>query len=507
LASSIKAELEFIQEHGLVEINSPKDIASLSLSFKGCPVVVRTLCEANGALRLSCDSTQLGTEELGEFRAAFSAVFGVPLDRRLHPGRFALGTMGIYEWLFGLSSERESEAIHKEFLDDLIDRRFLVRHTVEAKACCNNLCKRRGTPIEDKSRVVCPKCEQELHEVHFERLEPRTDSIAQFMGEVFQDADDWELAPEMRILDGHEYYELRRHAGTGQEESVCMVIADRPSRELLRVFGSTGLPLLLVKTRDEGRRMRIDDDCSLHVNLSYVLSAQEAQSAKDECREECRSYLTRLLHTHEERVLKAARSSHECISALRRSMTGDEYERHISNLLRRLFPYTYNLGRKGKVEPDGYVCLPHYETSSIEHVGSWNFSYDAKYSAQTNGYDFDIDEARKVITYITKMRRSRRSLFGGNNRARAHVLISNNLSEVKLKRAAQHIFGPDGIAANDSDIRLVLMLQEFLVALYEFVSDRNSELSRRRPVFYDVVIRLFQTAQVGGYLILERSHA
>jgi hypothetical protein len=54
-------------------------------------------------------------------------------------------------------------------------------------------------------------------------------------------------------------------------------------------------------------------------------------------------------------------------------------------------------------------------------------------------------------------------------------------------------------------MRLVLMRQEFLLALYAFVGDYHHDVVRRRPLFSDAVVRLLQSAPAGGYLILDAS--
>jgi hypothetical protein len=364
----------------------------------------------------------------------------------------------------------------------LIDRRIIARRLHETRTCRNNLCQERNWPVEEQTRSVCARCESELLEFEFTRLERNESTIADTVANILDDADDWQLADNSSELDGVRYYELH-HRTESRDEVMCMILSDRPSPRVFRMFDRTGLPVLFVQAQTDSRHFFVDRDGSERLSLSYVLSSLDSEATKRECVELFRDQVKRLVRNHEERILRAARASHERLldSSVRQS--GDCYELDIFNLLRSIFPYTYNLGRQGKIDPDGYVCLPHYTSKSIEDVDSWNWSYDAKHSAHRNGYDFNIDESRKVINYIEKVRNNRRALFGRNRRLRAHIVIPNNLPEARMQHSASIIFGDDGVGVGNRDVRLLLMKHEFLIVLYERVRDAYDAIQRRRAHF------------------------
>ena len=72
-----------------------------------------------------------------------------------------------------------------------------------------------------------------------------------------------------------------------------------------------------------------------------------------------------------------------------------------------------------------------------------------------------------------------------------------------MRRAADHVFGPEGVGEEGRDIRLVLMQQEFLLALHEGVRQNADAIRRRRPFLERHLIELLAATSVGGYAVLE----
>ncbi len=479
LQPSIRAELDFVRQNDLVEILGPADIAALTLTFKGRSVRVTSAVVEGGAVRFSYDNSGWEMASQDEFEAAFFKALGVPLNRLLHPAKASLGSMGMFAYLLGIADEDRVQPYHEESLEALLERGIIVRHPIEARACTFSLCSERHLPVTDPTRANCAKCDRELHDWRVNRLERDDERIANAVASIFDDADDWKYNGQPSELAKLPYYELRRRPPDGREDTLCMLLEDRPAVRSRRVFERTGLPILFIRPQTDARYVYVDDDGIGHASLSYLLSAQESAATRKDCKDLCKSALRRLLRNHEERLLKAARMSYDRLHDGSAVLTGDQYEADIFNLLRSLFPYSYKLAKKGNIEPDGYVCIPHYESNSIEEVGSWNWSYDAKYSTRVKGYEFGIDEARKVINYIKKLRRNRTALFGEKQRARGHVIISNHLEERRIMRAAETIFGPDGVGDKHRDMRLILMRDGFLHAIYERVRDNYEPILRR----------------------------
>jgi hypothetical protein len=510
LQPSIRKDLEHLRHDDLVEIRSPADVASLTLTFRGRPIVVSSVVVEGGAVRFSYDDAGWNTQMADDFGAAFSSAFGIPLNRLLHPGRAMFGSVGIFASLLGLTDEDSVQGYQEEYLAKLLERELVQREPLASRICRSNLCSNRNRPVDDETRHTCPQCSGELHDWQYNRLVRNDGRVADFVANALDDADDWTLHGEERKLDKWKYYELRRQQPGGREDFVCMILTDRAAVPAKRVFQRTGLPLLMVRTHTDSRYAYVDDDGIAHVSLAYLLSADESPATKAQRKDLCRGVLQQLVHNHEERILRAARLSYARLLATGNELTGDQYEDDVFNLLRSIFPYTYRLGKRGEVEPDGFVCVPQYENESIEDVGSWNWSYDAKHTdtrKRKNGYDLNIDEARKIAHYVKKLRRSRTALFGKNRRARAHILISNQLPEKRMQRAAETVFGADGVGPKCADIRLLLMKQDFLVSLYESVRDKYEQLVRRRPFFCDDFIELIQSTPQAGYRILARADA
>ena len=186
---------------------------------------------------------------------------------------------------------------------------------------------------------------------------------------------------------------------------------------------------------------------------------------------------------------------------------GNVYETEVFNVLRSILPYCYQFGREGKIEPDGFVCLPEYEQNAMEGVDTWNWSYDAKHSDKVAGYDLNIEERRKIVNYI-ELFRAKIAFWEKSTKLRAHVIISNNLTEAKMKSAAEFVFNEEGgVKKANRDVRLVLMRQEFLTRLYELVAEKKDDYQRRRPFFGNLLVKLLEHEGDERYAVLTKDDA
>ncbi len=308
-------------------------------------------------------------------------------------------------------------------------------------------------------------------------------------------------------LDGQEYFPLRVPNENGSEATICLLLHDHLPAAVQKAFDRTGLPVLAVHATTDERHVFVDDEARGHASLAYLLAAGRDEEGRAEAIQLVGDTIQRLLRSHEHRIQRAAKMAYDRIVSPSVTMSGDDYEVDVFSILRVMFPYTYQLGRKGKVEPDGYVCLPNYQSNSIRDVGSWNWSYDSKYSSRNQGYDFNIDECRKVTQYLKKLSSNRRALFGDKQRPRAHVIISNHLAHARMKKCAEHVLGKNGVSGEARQIRLVLMEQSFLVRLFERVQDNLDAIRRRRPFFGDELIALLESTAVGSYRTIDGNDA
>lgn len=507
LQPSIRSELEHLSHEGLVEIRGPSDVTSLSVLFRGQSVVVTATTVAGGAVRLTFDDSRWEQGARIDFEQAFFGAFGVPLNRLLDPARTALGTLAVYANLLSLAVEDDVQPYQEDGFQVLLEAGIVKRVPIAMRMCDNNLCPSRNVPVDDPTRTTCLHCDHEIQHCTVDRLERDQSKTAIYVAGIFDASGDWRLAEGARELAKNRFFELRRRRPNGREDAVCMLISDRPSAKLKGIFQRTGLPLLLVQSHTDARHVYVDDDGIGHIGLAYLLAAQDSQSTKEECHNLCREVLKRLLQNHEERILKAARLSYERLKDRAVTFTGDSYESDIFNLLRSVFPYTHDLGRRGHIEPDGFVCLPTYESESIDDVGSWNWSYDAKYSAKATGYHLDIEECRKIIQYIGKLRRNRLALFGADRKVRGHVVIANEMDESEISRVAGIVFGKDGVHKSNRDVRLLLMREAFVLRLYEGVRDNVEAIARRRAFVTDETAKLLASAPAERYLILGEPEA
>ena len=210
----------------------------------------------------------------------------------------------------------------------------------------------------------------------------------------------------------------------------------------------------------------------------------------EECQRKCKELVRGLLLDSSRRVAQAALRSYLRLRDRLSEVTGDEFEVEVFNVLRALFPETVRFGRKGKAEPDGFSGFPCYENGSLRAGQLWTWTYDAKLTGVSDGYNFNSDEYRKVLHYIKKFRRNN-VLWAEAKRLKAHILISNDIEPNRMKAAANFLYGPDGLDEEDrKEVQLVLMTLAFLLKLFEAIRGNEINIRRREPLLAQDLVQL-----------------
>jgi len=509
MQKSIKEALTLLNatDHSLLDIRGPADIKSLTVTYGSHSARVTSEVVKGGAVRFTFENAGWTTEEEQEFEEAFLATFELPLNRLIDPSVVSLGNVGLFAYLLTVDNAEDIEGYHQESFDFLCEQGFLRHATHNIQGCQNNFCSERNKPVGNEKMTTCKKCDNPLEQWTITGVKRNEVAILNLVKQVFDCATGLVFDKSQRTLEGRRYYAQSKQGDGEEDDILCVMFADRPSMSARQVFERASRPMIVVQPHTDGRKVYVDFDNVGHVSLAYLIAAQEDSAEKKTCDQLCKDMVQRLLLTNKERVEKAARHSHTVLTNQRDGLNGDRYEIEIFNLLRAIFP-SFRLGRKGKEEPDGFTCIPDYrDIENLEDVGSWNFTYDAKYSEKDRGYAFGAEERRQMLQYINRFSRNKQVLVGRNGKSRAHIIVTNNLAEKKMKAAAKFLYGKDGLKGKAREVRLVLMKEEFIVHLFEWVQGHARELAQKRPYLYEALITLLETDVPDGYLSLGQKEA
>lgn len=510
MQSSIREDLKALNSVDIscLDLRSAADLDWLVVSFSGRLGEVRVEVVKGGAVRLNFENAGWNSEEQREFEAAFLDTFGLPLNKLIDPSIAALGEIGIVGYLLNISTSDEVEGYHEEIYQKLLDKGILCQLVHNMRGCRNNICQERLKPVGDDARQNCIRCDQPLEDWTVTGIERNQPALFNLVRDTFIRATGLELEKNQRVLSRQSYYRLTNSRQLSDDQALCIQFADRPTESSRFVFERASLPMVVIRPTADSRKVFVDLNNVGHVSLSYLIAAQDDPAERDTCDALCKTMVARLLMTHRERLEKAARHSYQVLTGDRTEIDGDSYEDLIFNLLRVIVPYSFRLGRKGKEEPDGFVSIPDYRgVADIVDVGSWNFTYDAKFSAAEAGYDFGASERRQMLHYISSFSKKKKVLVGKDGKNRAHVIISNNITPAKVAAATNFLYGKNGLSGSARDVQFVLMQEEFIVTLFAWMQSHVDELNQKRPYLYEAILNLLGRECKADYLSLGAAEA
>lgn len=510
MQSSIKEALQVLNsaENSYLDIRGAADIETLAVAFRGRTAEIKSEVVKGGAVRLNFENAGWETDDYRDFEAAFLDTFGVPLNRLIDPSVVTLGQVGVIGYLLGISSTDEIEGYHEEIYETLLDKGILRQTVHPVYGCRNNFCSERGKTVGDEARQTCRRCDKPLEHWTLTGVERDQAAVVKLVAAVLERATGLRFDPTERTLERHSYYRLVSPNELSDDQAICVTFADRSSQNARFVFERASLPMIVVRPATDGRKVYVDFDNVGHLSLSYVIAAQERDADRDDCDGLCKTMVERLLMTHKERLEKAARHSYAVLTGDRVGLDGDRYEVEIFNLLRMIFPYSFRLGRKGKEEPDGFASIPDYrDISEIADVGAWNLSYDAKFSDAEGGYAFGASERRQMLHYISRFARNKQVLVGRDGRIRAHLIVSNNISDAKVAAATSFLYGKDGLKGKARDVQFVVVQETFVLELFAWIQVNADEFHQKRPYFYEALLTLLEQDCKDNHLTLGPSDA
>lgn len=501
--ASVKDDLEAMRRNGTLHTRSVLDIESMAVAFKTQTARITSEATRGGAIRLCFDNTGWDDELEAEFRAAFEKAFVLPLDRLIDPTKLAMGDEGVIGHLLSVRSEDQVQHFQKETFEQLVTAGVLQPKPERTMNCTRQGCDQK--PLTASKKEECPKCGAKLVAREQVRVFRNPKEIKAVVSSIFS----WQgcsLGADENQFEGVKHYQLKFTDAGGQTRLVSVLIRDTVPDSMKTKLERSSRALLVVKARTPDRPVYLDESGVGQVSLAYLLAARQVSGGEAEARDKCKELLQALQRDHARRIHQSGLWSYEILKARFSSITDDEFETEIYNVLRSLFPESIKLGRKGKNEPDGLVGFPWHQDGSLRDGRLWTCTYDAKLAETAKAYNFDRDEYRKMKEYIEIFRASR-YLYHKTNRVMSHVLISNNIKEARIKGAAEYLVSAEGLKDEDKEVTVALMLHTFLIRLYERVRDREHDFRRRGPhLAFEMKERLARPGKA-GYVILTEDDA
>lgn len=508
MQKSVKNALQTLahENNGFLDVSGPADVVRMLMEFEGKPATVEVVRDKGGAFTFDFDNSGWKKEDQRAFEGCFQATFGIPVNRLIDPAVAPLGNAAIIGSLLGQKNRAAVLPYQEDMLDFLMVEKYLKCEQYAFRCCTENFCANNKKPVTNEEQKRCKTCNAALGQSQSTLLTLGKTKLVKLAAKFFAKSN-FELDTTIRSFESVKYYQLKQPDGD-QSVLMALVIADRPTPTMRLAFERASLPLIVLQPTTGGKVAYVDFENVGHLSAAHMIASQGKTSLQPLVENSCHNVVNKMGLTHQEAIRKAARHSHEILTGGTEELTGNKYETEIFNLMRIILPYSFQLGRVGKEEPDGFVSIPDYQDiDDLSAVGSFNFSYDAKYSEDEKGYNFGASERRQMIDYIQTLSRKKHILGTRNSKYHAHLIVSNNIQNSKLVAAAKKLYGEDGLKGKAKDVRFGVMRQEFVVLLYEWVQLQSNEVLQKRPYLYECIIKLLQRNNSDQFVELDAAAA
>lgn len=497
---SIREELSWLRDRGILRLTSLADIGSVTVRHKGVAARLDCQIEKGGAVTFHLIDKGLEEAQAEGIRQAFLDAFHVPVDQRIDPTMMMMGATEIYHHLLSGVEDHQVRGYQREYLHRLIELELLKVVVTKTGKCSHPNCANCFQQFTDDSLVDCPSCQTHLTWQEHKRYKLNTKAVARVARPLLQEATGRTLSSKAHSFESHSVHRLYSKKRPGK--FVHVFFNERLSSEKFEVFQRAMFPILIVHPTGSQRAPVIDGDGIAHVGLPHALAANDDPVSKREFRKACREVVRRMMQMEQERVLKAARHSRDSLASKAHGYNDRMFESDVFNLMRRFFPHSIKLG--GANKPDGFSSLVFFEEGDLAIPTKINMSYDAKYSDGI--YDFGIGEHRQMHEYIKSLSRSKQFQSEGN-RYNGHIIIYNSIKTSSMEGAADYLWNIDRLGKSRRDFLLVFMHEGFLTRAWDLIQDHSSEILRRWYAFPEEVYTAMKTQGRDGYTLLDESVA
>lgn len=499
---SIREELLWLREKGVLRISALSDLLALAVRFQSVATRIEVRIEKGGAITLHLLDQFLEEDYVDAFKEAFIKTFQLPIGQMIDPTPMRMGASEIYQHLLSGVDSEQVRPYQREHLDRLIEMELLRTVTRRIGRCTHANCTVGDHQYTDEKLIDCPSCQTPLVWTEHSSYKLNAKAISKSLKPILQKATGRTLSTTPHKFESHSVHRLSSKKRPGK--FIHVFFNERLGPEKMEVFKRSMFPMLIIHPTGSLKAPVIDGDGIAHMGVGYALAASEDATAEKAFRSACRGVIRRLMQMEQERILRSARHSRDSIASKGADYNDRMFESDVYNIMRRLFPHSIKMG--GANKPDGFSSIVYFESGHLRNPTKVNLSYDAKYSAKKDGYDFGIEEYRQIHEYMKSFNRSKQ-LQRDNNAYDGHIIIFNNIKHSSLANAANYLFNVDRLPRSRETFLLIFMQDNFLIKMWDLLQDHTAEASKRWYAFPEAFHLAIKENTTDGYTMLDEGIA
>lgn len=500
----LRLDIEALRTKEVLHADSLMDVEAMSVHFEDATAEVAFDAQASGILKLQFNNMGWPDEKAQKFRDLFQKNFHLPLNRDLDTTGLQSGFLAVVKYLLTVTDVESVQMFQVNIFDELKKKNYLTQTPVIERMCVSTTCKRKGKVVKDPNTLDCA-CGKPLAKRDRRQVAVNLDKAHDVAADIFKKATGRTLGTREKQFEKIEFFPLKAGKDNEQKMEICVFLGvNPPSKETLERMSRSARPVIVIQARADDN-VFIDLHGRGVISLAYLIAATEESTLRAECEKRIQVLIDDLLRATAKRIHDAGDHSFRLLRDKPVGWTGNEYETDVFNVVHVLFPEAFVLGRKGKEEPDGFCAFVQYVEESRRDAHTWCWTYDAKYTTKDEGYELDVTERDKMRRYIVRFRENPK-LFTKPHQVKAHIIISNNMTEEKIKAAYDLLMDKAaGLKGDHRSVKLVLMREEFVTELFDVAQKNHVEITRRPAVLDKFLIERIEATTT--YLILDKTDA
>ncbi|MDB5344784.1 MAG: hypothetical protein JWP89_3161 [Schlesneria sp.] len=499
----IRRDLLFGKEHKIFRIRSLTDLNWFRLRRGDKEVRVDIVPDPGGAVTLRLDNTDVSEDEIDKLREEFATHFAVPLDRRIDPQHLALGVVDVYNFLLEIDRTDGLAQYQRKALQGLIDKKIVSVEVSEVLVCprLSHFCKYGGQDVTDPDLAECPGCQTELQKKKIELIKHGENEIRKVVAKLLESATNWTFSSSAVQFEGQKFYAL---SDPNRPDRIIRVyFAKRVGERILQCLDRSLQPVFVVHTGGDVEHAHLDAAGVAHISFARALAASVDADVASRFDEDVKYAREDLMRRQEGKVHSRAADSRKRIENPPDGYSGEAYQLDVFNILRSVCPYTEYW--TGANRPDGFCSLVSFKDANLRNPIKHNWSYDAKFTREPS-YDLGVSEERKAWDYIAALA-EQPELSAQGDELNGHAIISNRLSADQMKGFAKFMRREHRLGRDQSNIKVIFMIDGFLLRLYDRVREDEMKFRKRGNWLSLQLTTMMNKENSEGYVLLDSASA
>ncbi|MDT2048030.1 hypothetical protein [Priestia flexa] len=500
--------VKYAHLNNCVNLESIKDIESLSLKVDGIKRNVRSMVRDNGNIIFTMDDSRMDETKKDKIKKSFFNRFGLPLYQEISNELFDVGKADIVDYVMGLTEQTQFNNMYKNTYGQLLQEKLIEEEQINSYYC--KLCHKDFTI--DKPEIHSDECEcgnDKLITKQTKQSKVSMKNVKIFIKKSLEQiSDKWTvLDSESNVTIEDEKLKFIKLSNKLTEEIIHIYLSDtaispRVKSKLIRMV----LPTVIITVgQQESILDNYNRDCLIGINFGRIFTSENISELYSQV-------INTLSIRYKSYIASAASKAYESIlslppkpSDIPSSYTNTDLEDDVYAIIKDLFPNSEKWGKElsGKEVPEGVFTTSYKKDDLDETEISRVFSYDCKLTRQDEGYNLNIGEKRKGFAYIKKLNNSKliQSFSNYHKQLYSHIFISNKFQEGAIKNIQSYFYKET--ETDGYKTKICFITSQDLIYLHSYYLKNVEKINSRLNFYSEQMIKLFNKEIITESIINE----